>query len=255
MKKEIINTLRNYFFRMNFFPPEILEFSGLLPRKELKKIEALKDKYQGERCFIVGNGPSLLNTPLDLIKEEYTFAFNGIYKNNFGFKPTFLMSTDVNALSQFESDFSEFYKEFGFFSAPFKSKLENHETKFYFRVNRGFNLEKSPHYHYPRFSKLANVRVYEAPSVIFYCLQLAYYLGFKDIYLCGVDFDYSKGTHFDEKYKDNFPDWKKPDDILLSQCFSLAKFVFECDGRTITDLTVGGKLEVFDKCDFYEAIK
>ena len=42
------------------------------------RIEKFKNKYSGERCFLVGNGPSLARTPLGLLKEEYTFGLNKI---------------------------------------------------------------------------------------------------------------------------------------------------------------------------------
>ena len=32
-------------------------------------MQSLKDKYQGERCFIVGNGPSLTVKDLDKLKD------------------------------------------------------------------------------------------------------------------------------------------------------------------------------------------
>ncbi len=39
--------------------------------KEEKTWGQLKDKYKGERVFVVGNGPSLNKTPLYLLKNEY----------------------------------------------------------------------------------------------------------------------------------------------------------------------------------------
>lgn len=43
-------------------------------------IESLKGKHDGERIFLVGNGPSLDKTPLDRLAGEYTFAMNKIHK-------------------------------------------------------------------------------------------------------------------------------------------------------------------------------
>ena len=36
----------------------------------------LKNKYQGKRCFILGNGPSLKQQDLTLLKDEITFVSN-----------------------------------------------------------------------------------------------------------------------------------------------------------------------------------
>ena len=37
-----------------------------------------KDKHKGCRVFIVGNGPSLNKTNLDLIKDEFSIGMNRI---------------------------------------------------------------------------------------------------------------------------------------------------------------------------------
>ncbi len=41
-------------------------------------MEAYRDAYDGERVFILGNGPSLKETPLERLTEEYTFGVNNI---------------------------------------------------------------------------------------------------------------------------------------------------------------------------------
>ena len=38
----------------------------------------LADAYAGERIFLIGNGPSLAETPLDALQDEYTMAMNRI---------------------------------------------------------------------------------------------------------------------------------------------------------------------------------
>jgi hypothetical protein len=42
--------------------------------------EVTEDKYDGERVFLIGNGPSLSKTPLDRLDSEYTIGVNKIYK-------------------------------------------------------------------------------------------------------------------------------------------------------------------------------
>lgn len=43
-------------------------------------IESVRRNYEVERLFIIGNGPSLNETPLDQLADEYTFAVNRIDK-------------------------------------------------------------------------------------------------------------------------------------------------------------------------------
>jgi hypothetical protein len=67
-----------------------------ISEQEREKIKALKDKFKGKRCFIIGNGPSLNKCDLSLLENEYTFAVNGIFykTKEMGFKPTFYMVED-----------------------------------------------------------------------------------------------------------------------------------------------------------------
>ena len=48
-------------------------------RASIARLAELKDKYQGQRAFIIGNGPSLKITDLSKLKEEFTFGLNRIY--------------------------------------------------------------------------------------------------------------------------------------------------------------------------------
>jgi len=43
-------------------------------------VQDFKNKYEGERIFIIGNGPSLNQTPLEHLNSEYTLAMNKINK-------------------------------------------------------------------------------------------------------------------------------------------------------------------------------
>lgn len=42
-------------------------------------ISELEDKYDGERAFMIGNGPSLTQTPLERLNSEHTFVVNKIH--------------------------------------------------------------------------------------------------------------------------------------------------------------------------------
>ena len=42
------------------------------------KLADFKDKYKGHRAFFIGNGPSIKETPLHLMKDEYCFGTNRV---------------------------------------------------------------------------------------------------------------------------------------------------------------------------------
>ncbi len=50
-----------------------------LRRESIRQLAALKDIHRGERCFIIGNGPSLKQTDLSRLKDEFTFGMNRFY--------------------------------------------------------------------------------------------------------------------------------------------------------------------------------
>ena len=47
--------------------------------ESIHRLRKYKDIHRGERCFIIGNGPSLKQLDLSLLKNEYTFGMNRIY--------------------------------------------------------------------------------------------------------------------------------------------------------------------------------
>lgn len=86
------------------------------------------------------------------------------------------------------------------------------------------------------------------------CLQLAYYMGFKDVYLLGCDSDFSDKHHFDDSVikvkKTNASianDWSK-----IFKSYEIANKVYLKDNRNIYNATVGGRLEIFERRELEE---
>ena len=58
-----------------------------------------KDLHVGKRVFLIGNGPSLANTNLDLLKDEISIAMNRvslIYDKNPKWRPTYYLFSSTN---------------------------------------------------------------------------------------------------------------------------------------------------------------
>lgn len=115
------------------------------------------------------------------------------------------------------------------------------------------------------FSKDLTGRVSEGSTVSYVALQLAYYMGFDEVILVGVDHSFqakgepnsivqSQGNdadHFSPEYFGQGFRWQLPDLEASERAYRLAKQAFEDDGRRVVDATVGGKLEVFPKTDYH----
>ncbi|HWR66605.1 MAG TPA: hypothetical protein VN364_10835, partial [Bellilinea sp.] len=102
-------------------------------------------------------------------------------------------------------------------------------------------------------------------TVTYVALQLAYYMGFRQVILVGLDHSFGdKGipnktevrsqvedaNHFAPNYFPKGVKWQLPDLLRSELAYTLARKAFEQDGRRILDATVGGKCEVFEKVDF-----
>jgi|APSaa5957512535_1039671.scaffolds.fasta_scaffold61744_2 hypothetical protein len=68
----LINNLLNVFLYLGYFFGKI--FKG--QHKQLLRNIELKDIYTGQRCFVLGNGPSLNNQKIELLKDEVVFMVN-----------------------------------------------------------------------------------------------------------------------------------------------------------------------------------
>jgi len=66
----------------------------------------LKDIHKGRRAFIIGNGPSLRQTDLSKLKNEFTFGLNRIYLlfPELGFHTTYLVSINDLVIEQFKDE-------------------------------------------------------------------------------------------------------------------------------------------------------
>jgi hypothetical protein len=97
-------------------------------------------------------------------------------------------------------------------------------------------------------------------------MQIAYYMGFQEVILIGVDHSFSTTgkphatvtsqgddpNHFAANYFGKGFRWQLPDLETSELAYRLAKEQFERAGREIVDATIGGKLQVFRKVDYLE---
>jgi hypothetical protein len=99
-------------------------------------------------------------------------------------------------------------------------------------------------------------------------MQLAYYMGFTDVVLIGVDHRFAVSgpahkvvesagpdeSHFDPNYFGKGFRWQLPDLETSEIAYSLARTTFEKDGRRIVDATAGGALTIFPKLALQKAL-
>ena len=232
-----------------------------------RKLRKFKDRHSGERCFVIGNGPSLTVSDLEKIKGEVTFAANKIYLifNQTDWRPRYHVLEDDYILSQ---HYEEIRCWKGF------TKFINHNWKHLFRGDRNtiwYRWRSPGQPEYPKFSDDALKGIYGGSTVTYITLQLAYFMGFTRVYLIGVDHNYSLSyqgqaytvEHSTQHGQDHFtPNYFEPGERrwlprldLIELALQCAKESYESDGRKIFNATRGGKLEVFDRVCLEEVLR
>jgi len=217
------------------------------------RLETWHNRYQGKRCFVIGNGPSLRNTDLSKLTDEFTIGMNRIYLafDEYRFRTSCLVSVNDLVLAQCHAEMQAL-------DIP---KFVSWRARKYFQAGPQ-TLFLDTDYTLPEnFNGDATGRLYEGFTVTYVSLQLAYFLGFSTAILIGVDHNFAtKGpankvivsegddpNHFAANYFGKGFRWQLPDLEGSERAYRMAKEAYETDGRTILDATVGGKLEVFPK--------
>lgn len=227
-------------------------------KENKNRIQEYKDLHKGQRCFILANGPSLANTNLDLLKGEYSFGLNRIYLNftNSNFRPTYYLAVNELILEQFAEDIAAL-------SMP---KFLNWNRRFFYDNSRkDIFFIKSKMVINDSFGTDLTKSIVVGGTVTFVALQLAFYMGFKQAILIGLDHKYvEKGipsatetrtekvdqSHFHPNYFPKGIKWQLPDLMRSEIDFSLAKIQYENAGREILDATPGGACPVFHRVEY-----
>ena len=229
--------------------------------KNGKRIKALKNVHKNERCFIIGNGPSLTIDDLNKLKKEVTFAFNRIFYifDQTEWRPTYYCSEDDKTIFNSREEINNLKIENKFFPVNFPRdyKIRFNNAKYYVFKFGDKNAE-------PKFSDDIVKEVYWGNTVAYTAIQLAVYMGIKEIFLLGVDHNFSKMVndkgeiiidetakdYFSEKYNTDKDDLYIPNVEVSTRAFSVAKKYADKNNIKIYNATRGGKLEVFERVDF-----
>ena len=221
-------------------------------RASTTKLAELKDVHRGQRCFIIGNGPSLKRTDLSLLRDEFTFGMNRIYLMfpELGFTTSYYLSVNSLVIEQCAEDIR---------ALPIP-KFLSWRSRSLIQPTQDMILLHTT-YTGPKFAHDARGRLWEGATVTYIALQLAYHMGFEQVIMIGVDHSFStKGKpnttivsqgddqdHFDAGYFGNGFRWQLPDLETSERAYQMAQEAYTQVGRQVLDATIGGKLTVFPK--------
>lgn len=237
--------------------------------KDAERIKKLKNKHNGDRCFVIGMGPSLSKEDLDLIKDEYSFGCNKCYLifDETEWRPTYYSVADHLVVENVKEEilkivdnenivciFDEQIRE------QFKENLDITYVK-----QLGIDDNKEGY----KFSDNLLRGFYSGTTVSYRMLQMAAYMGFKEIIILGMDFSFAipekkiqpsnekvkdevlvnldEVNHFHKDYRKEGEKWTVPKLDVQLKAFQAAKEYAEKNEVKIINASRNTKLEVFQK--------
>lgn len=226
---------------------------------EGEHLRALKDHYKGKPLLIVGNGPSINETPLERFGQIPSIGMNKIdlLFTRTQWRPSMILCVNTIVVRQHRDQF-----------------LSSEIPVFLAWKNRWFVRRKSKNLHYfnvfdsEEFSFDLAKGVGSGATVTYAALQFAYYMGADPVIIVGVDHNFDRSgasniyerragddvNHFDPNYFANGAIWGIPNLDASEEVFLRSRRAFEADGRSVVDATIGGKLQIFEKIGIEQAI-
>ena len=256
-------------------------------------LERFKNIHRGQRCFIVGNGPSLNKMDLSKLEGEYVFCTNAFFLMfpRIKWRPQYYTAVDTRVIPDRAKDIIAMHEKHPDMTLFLPSALVDHQTKETTPTesiipparNRFYFTQRYPHddhLPYSAFSLEADKYLIQPYTVTITALQLAIYLGFDPIYLIGCDTEYaipssvmSEGeetkfgkmfltstedddiNHFVRDYFGKGRTWHNPQVENMIWHYKMAHEASAIYGCHIYNATVGGKLEVFPRVNFDEVVR
>lgn len=230
---------------------------------EGRYLARLRNIHDGERCFIIGNGPSLRPEDLDILElhGEISFAFNRIFHifPKTSWRPTYYISQDDKMLKSCVDEVS---------LLPARIKFIPAEFKWYY----GIDVKDATYFHFENrinpdtavSSDRIDKCIYNSNTVVITAIQIAIYMGIKVIYLIGVDHhfhtsinsqgriivDESAKDYFTEEYNKDKSNLYIPNVDKSTEDFRAVKCYSDNRRIKIINATRGGHLDVFPRVPF-----
>lgn len=237
-------------------------FAWQLSNEHLAKYH---DIHKGQRCVIIGNGPSLNKMNLTFLNNEISFAVNKIYLGlqRFGFTPTYYNVQNKIVLEQVQDilfgELPQLPKFLNLVGWPmYKLNADDHKLLY---LKTDIRKPQEPCVDPRKFCS-------EGATVTVGNLNLAYWMGCQHVILIGVDHNFIQRknaenveevsqsddpNHFDPNYFGKGVKWNLADlkTSELSYRYLWRELYFK-NGRLITDATVNGKCSIFPRKDYRE---
>lgn len=223
--------------------------------KRFKRITRLKDIHKKERCFIIGTAGSLNKEDLLKLSDEYTFGVNALclWFKEFDVLTNYFVMSDPVVYEKLQDDIPDSKKCKVFISEGIRQNNQRRSSQVVFPVD--FHNVYMTKQKRKKFTNRVDLASYDGSTVVLHAIQLAVYLGFKEIYLLGVDCNYAKDAKswyaIDHGIRDKSSDTAG---YRMIRDFERIKDYTDQWGVEIYNASRGGMLEVFPRVDLDDVI-
>ena len=277
--------------RRDQWPP--VKVGATNPAERPTPLTEFRNRHRGQRCFVMGNGPSLNKMDLEKLAGEIVFACNAAFLlfERVSWRPTYYTCVDTRVIRDRAADIRAMLDEYTGITAFFPVSIHLHDgsgtvyqsreiippgaNRYYFNEvgNRESNHPET------MFSLDADDYVVQPYTVAITMLQLAAFMGFSEIYLIGCDTSYKvqetvkqegreingvgllltstrddDANHFDPRYFGQGREWHNPQVHKMLNHYRWAQLALRRTNTRVFNATVGGQLEVFPRVDFNAVI-
>lgn len=229
-------------------------------------LNKITGRYSGERCFIIGNGPSLTATDLDKIKNEISFASNKIFLiyDQTNWRPDFYCVEDKLVLSQCIKEIASLTDSKKLFPTHLFNDMRRLPASVYFPTIPPKNWDEpldDPEF--PTFSPDLERGIAWGSTIVYTEIQLAIAMGFKEIYILGLDHEYTLGrvskeekgvmisegeqNHFHPLYRSAGEKWHSPNLHVLEVSYAKARLEAEALGVRVINCSRRTSLATFER--------
>lgn len=228
-----------------------------------------KNLHKNRRCFILATGPSLNKIDLSKLNGEICFGVNGTYMIEEIVLTYFVLVSDWYWKNHLDG-IKNVRCARRFIPNDTKELESSVPTTWYRKSHPKYGKNFGRILPVPAmFSYHPHHIIFAGGTVIYVCLQLAYYMGFKTVVLLGVDHSYRKNEedlakqyggyelnvgekdseHFRSDY--NLANISYHVDLnAMERGYKLAKIAFEKNGRKILNASPGTKLNIYPKVEY-----
>lgn len=234
----------------------------------MARLQQLHNSHIGERCAIIGMGPSLRTADLDRLKNTPTFACNKIFLafEQTDWRPTYYTVSDVLVAENNRSEIMAMTAE-KLFPGWVSHRMGQTADVLWIPV-----AVRKPQWRNAGVGFSTNLLRGIQPgggTVVYDQLQIAFHMGFSEVVIIGLDFSFTgiKPTgekceqgevligqgeinHFHKDYRKPGETWTMPKLDEQRRAFRVAKQVFAEAGRKLVNASRKTMLEELERDDF-----